>query len=209
MSASGIGCRSASWLLPEITVQVRNKHWPDCIVTLIDLIGIKDANKRRKKEGTRRMIALQKLIGPATKALKRHDHVYCWNDSVLLLHLVNKGQDTAREILSEIRDLKRQVDHQVGKSLVVCVKGQIFPPIESDDSRCTFLKTTSYAMANCLHVEAEAKKRKLRARWYIDSWLKRALDHKKAPSFLVTMLPKEKARKIFLFEELKLDRKFS
>lgn len=185
-----------------------NKHWPNCIVSVIDVIGIKQIAKAGGSKASSQMLKLHSLTQTAMNSgMHMHAHAYCWNDSVLLLAFWNGAYEAGRTILSEASELKRRIDEQVGKSYAISVKGRAFPqqttssPEEpyrtNDQPRCIILKASSYAFANCHLIEAEAKKKRFRASWYIDSRLKEAVDAPLNKSFLVDLLPTGKSRKIF------------
>jgi hypothetical protein len=185
-----------------------SEDWPDCIVTLIDVIGIKSAAKRGSK-ASGQMRNLHSLAQTSMNlGMPKHAHSYCWNDSVLLLAFWNGEPADGRGILSEASALKRRIDETIGQSYAISVKGRAFPdhtpppPAVYDGAnhhpRCVVLKASSYAMANCYLTEAEAKKQKCRADWYIDVRLKKVLGQRLTESFAVEMLPTGKSRKVYL-----------
>lgn len=185
------------------------KDWPHCIVTVIDVIGIKDLAKIGDSRASTQMRRLHALTRTAFySGMPMHAHSYCWNDSVLLLAYWNQDLEAARSILAEASKLKRNVDSQIDKSYAISVKGQAFPEttserlgIPDEQSRCTILRASSYAFANCYQIEAEAKRNRLRASWYIDSRLEQAIDRTAYKEFSMTLLPGQRNRRILLFND--------
>lgn len=185
--------------------------WPECIITVIDVIDIKSTAKRGDSEASSKMRHLHSLAQTSMKlGMPLHAHSYCWNDSVLLLGFWNGEPEHGRNLLREASDLKRRIDEQIGRSYAISVKGRAFPDQvlpesvifdwENHHPRCVVLKASSYAMANCYLIEAEAKKQKCRADWYIDSRLKTLLGAKLKETISVEMLPTGKCRRVFLLD---------
>ena len=151
-------------------------HWDDCVVTYIDLIGT--TKSAATGEASRLMRRLHGLVAGelAHGALPSIAHAYVWNDSVLVLSPFSK-HDRALNLaaLRDVSSLKAAIDEKVCRSFAILVKGQPFAtPINVvPDSRVVVLKTSSWAMANCFHVEAKLKRCK--ATWYVDSRIKKTL----------------------------------
>lgn len=143
--------------------------WSDCIVVLIDLIGI----ERRALDGDSAASALMRsfhelVLQKMAGGLRALDHAYVWNDAVLLLAYVDDRPETYERAIHAADNLKRQVD-ATAPSYAITVEGRAFPSNAGrDGARVTVIKASSYAMANCFAIEAEAKSKKLRKAWYID-----------------------------------------
>lgn len=109
-------------------------QWETCIVTYIDLIGIKAAAEEADSRGTDVMRRMHSLVeGRMSNSMPSYDCCYVWNDSVLLLSYLDspyrKTDET--EILREADSLKKEIDQQCTASYAIAVKGQVFP----DDAR--------------------------------------------------------------------------
>lgn len=62
--------------------------WPDCIVSFFDLEGISIQLQENSQRAIRKMRDMHREVFKISNAdLHRHDFVYFWNDSVLLLAL--------------------------------------------------------------------------------------------------------------------------
>lgn len=176
------------------------RRWRDCIVVLIDLIGIR---KRALEGGSAASVSMrsfhQLVRTEMDGGLDAIDHVYAWNDSVLLLAYVDDCWKTYKDAIRAVDDLKRKVD-LFARSYAIAVKGQAFPSDSpGGNSRVTVIKTSSWAMANCFKIEAEAKRKELRQAWYIDERIARKVGAAKAPKyFRVHLLPDGKSRKVFV-----------
>lgn len=185
-----------------------NSSWPDCVVTVIDVIGIKSAARNGLSEASLQMRALQALVqSEMDGGMSKHAYSYSWNDSVLLLAFWNGKIEQAREILCEASGLKRKIDQSIGNSYGICMKGKTFPEAVAPDqhnsqqySRNINIRASSFAMANCYQAEAEAKRQKCRADWYIDSRLRAVLGKRAQKSIAVEMLPTGRSRKVYLIE---------
>jgi len=186
-----------------------SESWNNCIVTVIDVIGIKNAAKQGGSKASGLMRQLHSLAQTSMNlGMPKHAHSYCWNDSVLLLAFWSGQPEDARSILVEAGELKRRIDDQIGKSYAISVKGKAFPdemPPQAavydganNHPRCVTLKASSYAMANCYLVEATAKQQKIQADWYVDSRLKKGLATTPRETLSVEMLPTGKARNVYL-----------
>ena len=176
------------------------ENWPDCIVTLLDLAETKKLALAQEGRASRLMRQLHQVAGEAFRSgMVAHDGCYCWNDSILLLALWDGSLRSANRILIEASDLKKRVDTDIGTSYAISVKGRAFP-IESNENlanaRCVVLKSSSYAMGNCFLIETEARRRKLRDDWYIDSRLKGAVIGRIVGLFRADLLPRRKQREI-------------
>jgi hypothetical protein len=116
--------------------------------------------------------------------------------------------------LRDAGTLKRKIDENA-KSYAIAVKGQVFPlPLESassglrnDADRLTILRTSSYAMANCFEIEKEIKRRRLRKCWYVDERIVKKIETVPySGAFEIKLLPDNRPRKVFLFDNKLCDR---
>ena len=143
------------------------------------------------------------------------DRAYTWNDSVLLLAYVDRGEWQYEHALRDAAELKPEIDavgerYCVEKSYAVAVKGQAFPPPHhaptSPVGRFVFIEASSYAMANSLKLAECFKKN--RHPWYIDERIKDAVRNLGKPVYekKVELLPKHEERTIYAYDHLSLDR---
>lgn len=176
-------------------------RWRDCIVVLMDLIGL----RRRALEGDSSvsvlMRSLHKLIRrEMTGGLHGLDHAYVWNDSVLLLAYVDDRAEVYERAIYAADTLKRKID-AIAPSYAIAVKGKAFPfNAGIDGARVTVIRASSYAMANCFEIEAEeAKSKKLHCAWYVDVRIARKLPRTRGPEWIaVRLLPDGKSRRVYL-----------
>lgn len=150
-------------------------EWRDCIVTMIDLPGVKRPAKK-PSAGSDLMRRFHTLV---VTELSEHflsvAHAYTWNDSVLLLSYVNGDKASFVAAMRDAERLKRRVD-QLQKSYAVAVKGRTFPVAQAGSqapARVTVIEASSWAMANCF--EIEKKLGGLRASWYVDGRIARRI----------------------------------
>lgn len=183
-----------------------SEAWRDCVVTLIDVIDIRSLSEGKKGGAASKMRQLHKLLASRmgdASSMPGIAHAYAWNDSVLLLGFL-QAPNSSTQILAEISEFKKCVDDQVGKSYAVSVKGQTFPEISQPQesargsSRCTVLRASSYAMANCFLIEKQLKTH--RADWYIDSRLSKSLSEQPFAREEVSVMPVKKKRCILMFK---------
>src|SRR5580700_6379769 len=101
------------------------KDWQDCIVTLIDLQGV----KAMAEQGiaSKLMLKFHNIVIKERDSLNITAHAYVWNDSVLLLSYVNEDDSSFESAMKDADKLKRRVDVIV-RSYAIAVKGQTFPP---------------------------------------------------------------------------------
>lgn len=174
-------------------------EWSDCIVVLMDLIGL----KKRALDGDSAASALMRSFHALVRqemagGLGALDHAYVWNDSVLLLAYVDDRPETYATAIHAADNLKRKVD-ATAASYAIAVKGRAFPSNAGSDGRVTVIKASSYAMANCFEIEAEAKSKKLRKAWYIDVRIARRVREARAPDWItVPLLPGGKHRRVYV-----------
>lgn len=174
--------------------------WRDCIVVLIDLIGIKklvsEGNSKASKLMRSFHVRIRREMRTASTAL---DHAYTWNDSVLLLAYINGHLGSYQRAIRAADNLKRSID-EIAPSYAIAVKGQTFPTgTDCEGERVTVVKASSYALENCFKIAEEAKKRGKHGAWYIDSRiamkvpLARSVDR-----FTARLLPSGKARQVHI-----------
>ena len=173
--------------------------WKDCIVVLMDLMGV----KRRALEGDSSGSALMRSFHDLVRqemagGLDALDRAYVWNDSVLLLAYVDGRSEAYKKAIRAADCLKRKVD-STAPSYAIALKGRAFPTADIDDTRVTVIKASSYAMANCFAVESEAKSKKLRKAWYIDVRIARNVPEALASEWImVPLLPTGKRRRVYV-----------
>jgi len=175
--------------------------WRDCIVVLMDLIGIKTRVLKGDSAASTLMRSFHELVRhEMTGGFGALHHAYVWNDSVLLLAYVDSRASVCEKAMRAAEDLKRKVD-VVAPSYAVAVQGQAFPSHSGfKNNRVTVIKASSYAMANCFEIEAEARRRKLTKRsWYVDIRIVRHVPAALADEYLkVSLLPTGKFRRVYV-----------
>lgn len=174
--------------------------WRDCIIVLMDLIGL----RRRALEGDSAASALMRSFHNVIRkemasGLRGLDHAYVWNDSVLLLAYVDDRSPAYESAIHAADTLKRKID-AIAPSYAIAVKGRAFPSSAgSDCTKVTVIRASSYAMANCFEIEAEAKSKRRHMAWYIDVRIARRLPRAKSPEWIaVPLLPYGKRRRVYL-----------
>jgi len=141
------------------------------------------------------------VISNRAYELTAHEEVCFWQDSVLLLGLVNATKTSYSRVMNDVRVLHEAVD-AVHSSHVVCIKGQSFPrPTIRNTNRkprAIYLSASSLALSNCFHVEQKLKKYK--ADWYIDSRITAKIDSRRPDrAATVKLLPRNASRHIYMF----------
>lgn len=186
--------------------------WHDCIVILMDLIGVKELALSGDSQASLLMRRFHAMVRKEMHiGLSSLTHAYVWNDAVLLLAYVDGGQDTTEKIIRDAARLKKKVS-TLKQCYAIAVKGQSFPielrpsQHKRDDVRVTVLRTSSYAMANCFQVEAAIKKRKFNMAWYVDERIAKKLAAPRHQSITVKLLPSGNSRKIYAYTEDQLTR---
>lgn len=186
--------------------------WRDCVVCLIDLIGVKELASK----GDGRASALMRQMHWVTVAesnvgLPLHSHIYIWNDSVLLLAYTDGQATNAASILREVDALKKKIDVATAKqSYAIAVKGKAFPDLSSGtlpgihadaaEHRSTVIKASSYAMANCFLIESKIGA-KLKRPWYVDGRLARHVHTKQVfQKKQLALLPTGAARAVYVYD---------
>jgi hypothetical protein len=176
--------------------------WRNCVVTLIDVVGIKSlARSGPESSATTAMRRLHELTSRYMReAMPSHAHAYCWNDSVLLLGFLESNN--AANLLREASSFRRAIHEEIRNCYAISVRGQAFPELETDvavERRSTVVKASSYALANCFEIEHALREEK--AIWCLDSRLQSAVKKESRKIAEVRLLPYGKARSILLFDE--------
>jgi len=183
-------------------------NWGNCIITFLDVPGIKAEAPTGKSSSTMRK--LHRLVTSIFNSdLSLHQHAYLWNDSALFLAYLHGKDGEKDKVVRELNVLKRYVDLHLGKSTyAIVVKGRTFPHAEqapkvfdrqlSQQQRVITLKTSSWAMANCFIIEKELRKH--RKAWYIDSRVAESIStSKQHTEEKIKLLPKNTVRKIRMY----------
>jgi hypothetical protein len=176
------------------------KDWQDCIVTLIDLVGIKA--KTQQGIASSLMLEFHNIVTKERSNLNVTAHAYVWNDSVLLLSYVNENSSSFEGAMKDADKLKRRVD-TIEPSYAIAVKGQTFPPVSAatraKSPSVTVIRASSWAMANVF--EIEKKLGKLQKPWYVDSWIKNKIHtSQQFQKESMTMFPSKQKRTIYVFD---------
>lgn len=184
------------------------EDWRKCILTHIDIIGVKALANRSK--GSSIMRDLHQLVdNDFGKYLPGHDHAYVWNDSVLIVAFLNKGRGEKLRLLQEVNAFKRHLDKTLAKrSFAVVVEGKTFPigqPLSAQGlkganrSKVTVLKASSWALANCFEIEREL--RKYKKSWYIDIRVSKGITTLATRNDkLVKLLPSNRERIVSMYD---------
>lgn len=182
--------------------------WQDCIVTLIDLIGIKKHAHHGDLKATTLMRHFHALVLKRIRDLPSIDHAYAWNDSVLLLAYLGTERNKKEVVLREIDAFKREIDI-LADSYAIAVQGQNFPETpflargrrpRNTHERVTILRVSSYAMANCFAIE-EKLGRSTQKPWYVDERIARQLSsQQKCETKPMVFLPHGAKRNVFIYE---------
>lgn len=186
------------------------ERWKKCILTYIDIIGVKVHAK--DGEGSSIMRRLHSCVPDGFgEHLPSHDHAYVWNDSVLVVAYLKNEHGEKMRLLREANNFKRHLDKALAMpSFAVVVEGMTFPSIGSspgsgvDDagsSKVTVLKTSSWAMANCFEIERELRRLKLKKNWYIDSRVTKGLRRPSREDMQVTLLPANRKRAVSMYDD--------
>jgi hypothetical protein len=179
-------------------------NWPDCVVSYFDLIDIRKMITTGNSKASDFMRQFHVLVYKSINTdMPAHHNAYVWNDSAMFLAFPRIDGDY-ETIMRELDTLKPIVD-SICPSYAICVKGQAIPEPVCDygseangQPRFVFLKTSSYAFANCFEVEKELSKRKrLRMDWYVDSRIVRRIPtFPKCKRHYVKMLPSGRKRNV-------------
>jgi hypothetical protein len=187
-----------------------------CVVILLDLVGMKgllaDDNKRRQAIDA--MEALDRVCNDFSRNRQHIDHVYCWNDSVLLLAYLQSYDADLSALAIEVSRFKESVDTQCHRnSFIAMVKGKSFMPNDlqfrvpvpregSQDPVYHYLLASSMAFANC---EKLVKKfRKDHHDWYVDQRIRDQLSQELQGRLIergrFKAFPRMKVRKVYTAE---------
>src|ERR1700694_1174488 len=126
--------------------------WKDCVVSLIDLVGVKKMASGRKGQASSAMQSMHtEVVVAMNGGLPLHAQAYVWNDSVLLLAFLDELH-RPEPILREVDGLKRKLEY-LGMSYAISIQGQVFPDLAlstppSRPARTTVIRASSFAMAN-------------------------------------------------------------
>lgn len=182
--------------------------WQDCIVTLVDLVGVKKRINHGPLKASTLMRQFHALVVEKMRAdMPSIEHAYAWNDAVLLLAYLRGRAEAKQAVLRDIDVLKREID-KLGDSYAIAVQGQSFPETSvharelphAKDQRVTILRVSSYAMANCFAIETELG-RNTRKPWYVDQRIARQLStRQKYHTKPMVFLPQKKKRDVFIYE---------
>jgi hypothetical protein len=178
------------------------KDWQDCIVTLIDLVGVRA--KAPQGIASALMRKFHNVVVKERGSLNATASAYVWNDSVLLLSYVNDNSSSFEGAMKDADKLKRRVD-TVERSYAIAVKGQTFPPVNDPATHMkspsiTVIRASSWAMANVF--EIEKKLGKLKKSWYVDGWIKNRIStSQRFQKESMTMFPLKQKRPIYVFED--------
>lgn len=174
-------------------------HWRDCIVTLIDLVGIR--SQANAAIATTQMRKLHRtLLDQVQTDRYSFAHAYAYNDAVLLLSYVNRKAESYQTAMRDADSLKKEID-RVRNSYAIAVKGRAFPPVSSRvlSNRFTVIEASSWAMANCF--EIEKKLGKLKQSWYVDERIARKIQTDKGSQEQeVAMYPTGHARNVLVYK---------
>jgi hypothetical protein len=194
---------------------MRSDGFQECIVTFIDLIGIKELAKGG--QGSALMMEMHQRVKSQIQAghLASHPYAYLWNDSVLLLAYLNDQESRSvqkNRILKEADNLRKKIDVDLElKSFGISVQGMAFPDNQisasvftgeqaADRPDVVILKASSWAFANCFEIDKNLRKH--RATWYIDSRISEMLqtDEPIDKTASVKMLPDGKKRPVDMYK---------
>ena len=180
-----------------------------CIVTFMDLIDVKKLISLNSPNAVQIMQEFhQTVYGQVNETMKKHEHAYAWNDSVLLVAYIDENYSGLLDIMKELDNLKKRIDEK-SKCYAISVKGMTFSePLfwgghqfvgQIDQPKFVFLKASSYAFSNCFEIEKRLGDRK--KSWYIDERIASLLNSKKKyETESINMLPSGKDRKVYLFD---------
>jgi hypothetical protein len=179
------------------------KTWADCIVSLLDLVGIKKLVAEGGPKGSRAMLDFHRLLQVETSdGLRHHQHVYVWNDSALLLALIDNRHIHFEPIMKEVDDLKKQIDIR-WPCYAISVKGKTFPTpsAKNIDGKFIFLRASSYAFANCFTIEKELGG-KYRKPWYVDIRIAKHIRTSNRSNMrrMIKLMPYSRPRYIYMYD---------
>src|SRR5437667_229269 len=98
-----------------------------CIVTLIDMIGIRSLLNRGDPAAIAMMRRMHSTIPKCAGNFANDTEICFWNDSVLIHSPVRESDSSFVSAMRPIAALKAAID-AVRPSYAICVKGKSFPP---------------------------------------------------------------------------------
>ena len=151
------------------------KEFSHCIVTLIDLIGVRRLLKLGGPMAVKKMRHMHRTINQNVGCFGSNTELVFWNDSVLIHSIVEQSAESYESSMLPIIKLKASID-ALHSSYAISVKGKSFPLIKIRKSgtgcRLVYLSASSLAFTNCFDIEAELKTnsqfKNRRYGWYID-----------------------------------------
>lgn len=174
-------------------------HWQDCIVTLIDLIGIRSgaatpiaSTLMRKLHST--------LLDQVQTGRYSFAHAYAYNDAVILMSYVDGKAGSYRTAIRDADTLKREID-RIRNSYAIAVKGKAFPPLANKITghRVTVIEASSWAMANCFEIEKQLGH--LKQPWYVDERIASKIQPDRASSkHEASMYPSGRPRRVHVYD---------
>lgn len=180
------------------------EDWPDCIVSYLDLVGIKKLIERRDSAASAAMREFHQLVqSQVSTGLPSHQHTYTWNDSVLLIAFTGGTHSTFETIMREVDNLKKKIDER-WNSYAISVEGLAFPPPllqqEGYQEKFVYVRGSSYALTNCFVIERELREKQ--KPWYVDSRIaKRINPTARYTREMVTMQPTGKKRYVYIYQD--------
>lgn len=175
----------------------------------MDLIDVKKLISQNSPNAVQIMQCFhQTVYGQVNEIMKKHEHAYTWNDSVLLVAYIDENYSGLLDIMKELDNLKKRIDEK-SKCYAISVKGMTFSePLcwgghqfvgQIDQPKFVFLKASSYAFSNCFEIEKKLGQRK--KSWYIDERIASRFDLKKKYEVeSISMLPSGTDRNVYLLD---------
>jgi len=178
---------------------VMGTHWQDCIVTLIDLVGIR--SQAAAAIASTQMRKLHRTLVDQVQTDKySFAHAYAYNDAVLLLSYVDGKTGSYRIAMRDADTLKKEID-RIRNSYAIAVKGQAFPPVpdQINDHRVKVIEASSWAMANCFEIEKQLGQ--LRQPWYVDERIASKIQTDRTPQkHRVSLYPSGRPRSVHVYD---------
>lgn len=184
------------------------KNWRNCIVTLIDIVGVR--SQAQNSTGSRIMLDLHRKVLTEIRDNKySFIHTYIYNDAVLILSYVDRTKDSFQIAMHDADRLKKRIDEiddNPRKSYAIAVKGQAFPNVHyetgtSVTTPVTIIETSSWAMANCFEIEKEMKNLCIKKPWYVDERIARKIQtEQEYEKHAVSLYPSSQPRNIYCFK---------
>ena len=182
-----------------------------CIVTWIDLIGITEKIENEKQEALDLMEKFRNKVQGWSDNSNHHMHAYTLNDSAILLgYITGQEEESVDRIITEITDLKANVDI-ICPSFAIAVKGTtfkedivkqplVFEAQIEDGPKYINIKASSIAFANIFEIEKKLKNHKMC--WYIDDRIVSLSSILRTPDLVeeVKLMPSRDAREIHMYK---------